>query len=398
VLDSPASGGRAPRPDVRPRPLDPRPLHARRDDRQRRLRGPHADARPDRPQRRGARPAAPRRHPDDRRAPRPREARRLAPTGRSRRRALRWPAALRDETGDLVRERYPTHPAAGVGLPPRPAAARRPPRRREGAGRDRGHLRGGAGRDRASGAAPAGQASRSCSATTTSSPRRGTCPGCWPTTPRARGRRPPARRRRRPARPAHAPGGLDLLPPGRGWLLVELAGDDAAEARSRAEALLRDLGARGTHDRVVVEPADQAAVWRVRAEGLGAITVAPGHPPKLSGWEDAAVAPDRLGDYLADLVELVDRARARGRDLRPLRGRLRAHQDRLRPHHRGRAGDLPVASSRRPPSWWSPTAACRPASTATVRPAPSSTSGSSGPSSSTAFRRFKALWDPEGAA
>jgi FAD/FMN-containing dehydrogenase/Fe-S oxidoreductase len=109
----------------------------------------------------------------------------------------------------------------------------------------------------------------------------------------------------RPGRPR--PRGLELLPPGRGWLVVEVAGGDLAEARMRAERLVRDLPELGapTH-RVVEDLADQAAVWRVRAEGLGAITVAPGHPPMLSGWEDAAVDPDRLGDYLADLVELVD--------------------------------------------------------------------------------------------
>jgi FAD/FMN-containing dehydrogenase/Fe-S oxidoreductase len=109
----------------------------------------------------------------------------------------------------------------------------------------------------------------------------------------------------RPGRPR--PRGLDLLPPGRGWLVVELAGEDRGEARSRAARLVADLGALGgpTH-RVVEDARDQAAVWRVRAEGLGAVTVAPGHPPKLSGWEDAAVAPDRLGDYLADLTALIE--------------------------------------------------------------------------------------------
>jgi FAD/FMN-containing dehydrogenase/Fe-S oxidoreductase len=110
----------------------------------------------------------------------------------------------------------------------------------------------------------------------------------------------------RPGRPR--PRGLDLLPPGRGWLVVELAGEDRDTARSRAEALVRDLAALGAPShRLVEDPADQAAVWRVRAEGLGAITVAPGHPPKLSGWEDAAVAPERLGDYLTDLADLIDR-------------------------------------------------------------------------------------------
>jgi FAD/FMN-containing dehydrogenase/Fe-S oxidoreductase len=108
----------------------------------------------------------------------------------------------------------------------------------------------------------------------------------------------------RPGRPR--PRGLDLLPPGRGWLVVELAGADLAEAQDRVQRLVGDLGSLGdpTH-RVIEDRADQAAVWRVRAEGLGAVTVAPGHPPKLSGWEDAAVAPDRLGAYLEDLAELV---------------------------------------------------------------------------------------------
>jgi FAD/FMN-containing dehydrogenase/Fe-S oxidoreductase len=108
----------------------------------------------------------------------------------------------------------------------------------------------------------------------------------------------------RPGRPR--PRGLDLLPPGRGWLVVELTGTDRDEARSRADALVADLPALGapTH-RIVVDPADQAEVWRVRAEGLGAVTVAPGHPPMLSGWEDAAVAPDRVGVYLDDLLALV---------------------------------------------------------------------------------------------
>jgi FAD/FMN-containing dehydrogenase/Fe-S oxidoreductase len=108
----------------------------------------------------------------------------------------------------------------------------------------------------------------------------------------------------RPGRPR--PRGLDLLPPGRGWLVVELAGADVEEARDRATALVRDLGELGAPShRLVEDPDDQAAVWRVRAEGLGAVSVAPGRPPLLSGWEDAAVEPARMGAYLADLMALV---------------------------------------------------------------------------------------------
>jgi FAD/FMN-containing dehydrogenase/Fe-S oxidoreductase len=108
----------------------------------------------------------------------------------------------------------------------------------------------------------------------------------------------------RPGRPR--PPGLDLLPPGGGWLVVEMAGDSLDAARAAATDLVTDLGGDGgpTH-RVVVDPADQREVWRVRAEGLGAVTVAPGRPPMLSGWEDAGVAPDRLAAYLRDQGELL---------------------------------------------------------------------------------------------
>ncbi|GGI03777.1 FAD-binding and (Fe-S)-binding domain-containing protein [Egicoccus halophilus] len=108
----------------------------------------------------------------------------------------------------------------------------------------------------------------------------------------------------RPGRPR--PRGLDLLPDGDGWLVAEFAGDTVAEATAAAERLVRARGEVGapTH-RLVVDPADQRAVWRVRAEGLGAISVAPGEAMKLSGWEDAGIAPARLSAYLADLADLL---------------------------------------------------------------------------------------------
>ena len=109
------------------------------------------------------------------------------------------------------------------------------------------------------------------------------------------------------ARPGRTrPRGLDLLPDGDGWLVAEFTGATVAEAMDAADRLVRardEVGA-PTH-RIVTDPADQAAVWRVRAEGLGAISVAPGQAMKLSGWEDAGVAPTRLADYLADLADLV---------------------------------------------------------------------------------------------
>jgi FAD/FMN-containing dehydrogenase/Fe-S oxidoreductase len=100
------------------------------------------------------------------------------------------------------------------------------------------------------------------------------------------------------------------LPRGRGWLMVEFGGETPEEATGRARAALDALGAAG--DRyldagVVSDPAHQQAVWHVRESGLGATAFVPGSPPTWEGWEDAAVAPDRLGGYLREFRDLLDR-------------------------------------------------------------------------------------------
>ncbi len=94
------------------------------------------------------------------------------------------------------------------------------------------------------------------------------------------------------------------LPPGRGWLFVELAGDepDAVTAAARELAGLDSaLGA------VVARDAWEATRWwRLRADAAGYAGVAlaePAHP----GWEDAAVPPARLGVYLREFEQLLTR-------------------------------------------------------------------------------------------
>ncbi|MGC3953546.1 MAG: FAD-binding and (Fe-S)-binding domain-containing protein [Propionicimonas sp.] len=93
------------------------------------------------------------------------------------------------------------------------------------------------------------------------------------------------------------------LPDGRGWLFAELAGDDPAELRAAGARLLADAGALA--GRVVDDPAQQAALWRVRADGAG-LAETSWDRPAYAGWEDAAVPPDRLGDYLRDFDALLD--------------------------------------------------------------------------------------------
>ena len=46
-------------------------------------------------------------------------------------------------------------------------------------------------------------------------------------------------------------------------------------------------------------------VWEVRESSLGATSHVPGEPLNWEGWEDAAVAPEKLGGYLRDLRKMM---------------------------------------------------------------------------------------------
>ena len=89
------------------------------------------------------------------------------------------------------------------------------------------------------------------------------------------------------------------LPPGAGWLFVELVG---AEAPGLATKVVAESGAGG--HRLVSDPAEAAALWRIREDGAG-LAARSLRTPAYSGWEDAAVPPDRLGAWLRDFDELL---------------------------------------------------------------------------------------------
>lgn len=93
------------------------------------------------------------------------------------------------------------------------------------------------------------------------------------------------------------------LPRGEGFLFVELAGDDAAEIADRAQRVIAASESLG--HRHVTEPAEQAALWRIREEGAG-LAARTFERPALSGWEDAAVPPARLGEYMREFEALME--------------------------------------------------------------------------------------------
>ncbi|GGG95759.1 FAD-binding and (Fe-S)-binding domain-containing protein [Silvibacterium dinghuense] len=99
---------------------------------------------------------------------------------------------------------------------------------------------------------------------------------------------------------------VKLLPPGRGFLLVEFGADTEAEVLTQAEAFV--AAARSLPSRPAVElysVADAARIWAVRESALGATVFVPGEPHGWEGWEDAAVPPEKLGSYLRQLFALM---------------------------------------------------------------------------------------------
>jgi len=102
---------------------------------------------------------------------------------------------------------------------------------------------------------------------------------------------------------------VKLLPDGCGWLLVEFGGDTRDEAEGKARALMERLS-RASHApsmKIFDDPSEERIVWKVRESGLGATARVPGQPDTWEGWEDSAVAPERLGQYLRGLHGLFDR-------------------------------------------------------------------------------------------
>jgi FAD/FMN-containing dehydrogenase/Fe-S oxidoreductase len=99
---------------------------------------------------------------------------------------------------------------------------------------------------------------------------------------------------------------IALLPPGVGFLLVEMGAWDAAEAEAKAESLVRAAQSWPHAPTARIYSPEQAArVWYVRESALGAMVFVPGEPDRFEGWEDAAVPPSQLGAYLRGISALM---------------------------------------------------------------------------------------------
>jgi FAD/FMN-containing dehydrogenase/Fe-S oxidoreductase len=102
---------------------------------------------------------------------------------------------------------------------------------------------------------------------------------------------------------------LSMLPEGGGYLLVEFGGETKDEADARARDLMKAAkkhrGLKGM--KLYDDRASEDHVWSLREAGLGATAFIPGKADTYEGWEDSAVPPERVGEYLRELRKLAGR-------------------------------------------------------------------------------------------
>ena len=99
---------------------------------------------------------------------------------------------------------------------------------------------------------------------------------------------------------------LSELPQGKGWLIAEFGENTKEQATNRAQKLIEKLKSRSDAPQIKLytEKEDQEKIWRVRESGLGATAFVPGEPVTWEGWEDSAVPPEKVGEYLRALCSL----------------------------------------------------------------------------------------------
>ena len=95
-----------------------------------------------------------------------------------------------------------------------------------------------------------------------------------------------------------------------GWLYCETGGETVEEAVAAAEKV---AGSVETIDHVVVsDPTEMRGLWRIRESSAGTVTRLPDGGEAWPNWEDSAVPPENLAEYLRGLYALMDRYHLRG--------------------------------------------------------------------------------------
>ncbi len=103
--------------------------------------------------------------------------------------------------------------------------------------------------------------------------------------------------------------GAKLLPEGDTWVLAEFGGDTVEEAREKARLAMGKIdGELKGHlkMKLVEDPHEQKAVWHIRETAIDASRV-PGVEDAVAAWEDAAVPPAQVGNYLREFYKILEK-------------------------------------------------------------------------------------------
>jgi FAD/FMN-containing dehydrogenase len=101
--------------------------------------------------------------------------------------------------------------------------------------------------------------------------------------------------------------GMAELPEGRTFVLVEYGGDTQEETDAKGREIRKRLE-HLDHTPDVKEyddPQHQTDIWEIRKQAIGSTRIPQEHAG-LAGWEDAAVHPSGLSEYLRDYQDLLD--------------------------------------------------------------------------------------------
>ncbi len=102
--------------------------------------------------------------------------------------------------------------------------------------------------------------------------------------------------------------GRAMFPEGTGWLICEFGGDRKEEAADRARGLMNALKSRPDPPtmKFIDDHQQQQRFWTFRDDALGATSKIPNQADYYPGWEDSAVDPKRLGDYVRKFQQMLD--------------------------------------------------------------------------------------------
>ncbi|MEJ2860028.1 FAD-binding and (Fe-S)-binding domain-containing protein [Actinomycetospora flava] len=100
---------------------------------------------------------------------------------------------------------------------------------------------------------------------------------------------------------------MAAMPEGHSWLMAQIRDEDPTRVLPRATALADALREHGPSILTVTDRAEQAELFAIRESALAVSARDPRTGvDNYEGWEDAALPTDRLGDYLAEWVALLE--------------------------------------------------------------------------------------------